>query len=103
MTIAELNRKLESWQRVKKNTEKEKAAHNYILANLIGRSIASCFSDDISILSIEEVYPSLFQEEAQEAAQSKREQMAEISAMRFMQFAQSYNKRYEKQEVANTK
>ena len=73
---------------------KEVAAHNYILANLTGRSIASYFSNEISMPPIEEVYPSLFAQKAEETAKTKAELKAELSALRFKQFADYHNNKY---------
>ena len=95
MTIAELNRRLKSYQRVKKAQAQESAAHNYILANLIGVSIASHLSSDITMPRIEEVYSTLFDEKAEETKQQKENLKAELSVLRFKQFANFHNKKYE--------
>ena len=41
MTLAEFNRLIESKQRVQKVEAQEKATYDYILADLVGRSLAS--------------------------------------------------------------
>lgn len=72
----------------------EKASYNYILADLIGRSIARIYSSANKMPPISEVYPSLFENEAvEEEIQKKKD---ELSALRFRQFAQSFNKRFRK-------
>jgi hypothetical protein len=96
MTIAELNRKLNSLQKINKAKAQETATQNYILAILIGRSIASYFSNDIEMPPIEQAYPSLFSEAAEDTKQKKDEVKAELSALRFKQFAQSFNQRFKK-------
>ena len=43
---------------------------------------------------IEEVYPSLFAQKAEETAKTKAELKAELSALRFKQFADYHNNKY---------
>lgn len=96
MTIAELERYMKSRARVKESQEKEKAAHNYILADLIGRSISRLYGSANKMPTLSEAYPSLFsKEEDEEKIQTKKD---EVSALRFKLFAQSYNNKYK--EVA---
>lgn len=98
MTLAELIRAIDSKKRVEVQKAKEKACYDYILADLIGRSIARVYSSSANLPHISEVYPSLFDnEEVEEQRQQKKDEM---SAIRFKQFAQSFNKKFE--EVAKT-
>lgn len=90
MTFAELDRLIASKKRVRKLEAQEKATNDYILAGLIGRAFAATMSDKAEFPQIADVYPTLF---------DKQEQIDQLSALRFKQFAQSYNKRYK--EVAN--
>lgn len=101
MTFAELERSINSKLRVDKRKSQEKAIFDYILADVIGRSIARLHMTEESenpFPSVEEVYPTLFDEDNQ-AAQEKEEQKAkvrdELSALRFKLFADSFNKRFE--------
>lgn len=100
MTIAEINRYTESYSRKKQNEAKEKAAFDYIQAGLIGRFVASHFSK-MSIPTIEEVYSSLFidTEEIERKKQEKQKAINELSALRFKEFANSFNKRYQNKEA----
>ena len=92
MTIAELNRAVESKKRLQKIEEQEKAYHNYILGDLIGRSIARIHSSSNQYPQIHEVYPTLFDSGVvEEKIQEKKD---ELSVLRFKQFAQSYNKKF---------
>lgn len=92
MTLAELNRAVESKKRLQKAEEQEKAYHNYILGDLIGRSIARIHSSSNHYPPIHEVYPTLFESEVvEEKIQEKKD---ELSVLRFKQFAQSYNKKF---------
>lgn len=92
MTFAELERTLKSKQRVRKRDAQEKASFDYKLADLIGRSIARVYNSKNKIPDIAEAYPTLFDEK--EIANKKLAAKAEISAQRFKQFADSYNKKF---------
>jgi hypothetical protein len=96
MTLAELERAIESKKRVKKREEQERASFDYVLADLIGRSISRIYSSSAKMPELSEAYPTLFDsEEIQEKKQVKKD---ELSAMRFRKFAQAYNKN---KEVSN--
>ena len=97
MTLAELERALASKKRIQKMKLQEKASFDYILADLIGRSVGRIYSSSTKLPEISEVYPSLFMSE--ELEEQKRAKKAELSILRFKQFAQSYNDRFNK-EVA---
>ena len=103
MTFAEIDRLAASKIRQQQYQARERASFDYILASMIGRAFSVCMSKDATFPELYEVYPSLFQEEAEkriaEKEKQKEEILSELSALRFKQFALSYNKRYE--EVAN--
>lgn len=92
MTIAELQRAVESKKRIMKRESQEKAAADYILADLIGRSVDRIYSASARYPDINSVYPNLFNNEQVEEVKSAQKQ--ELSALRFKQFAQSYNKKF---------
>lgn len=98
MTLAELTRAIESKKRVQLQEAKEKACYDYILADLVGRSIARIYNSSAHLPHISEVYPSLF--DSTEVEKQKQEKRNEMSVIRFKQFAQSFNKRFE--EVGKT-
>lgn len=78
--------------------DRKRASFDYLLADLIGRSISRLYSSSGKMPSLSEAYPSLFnKEEEAEVIQNKKK---ELSALRFKQFANSYNKRFK--EVANS-
>lgn len=99
MTIGELQRAITSKQRIRKLEAQEKAAYDYILADLIGRSVARLYNSSNKIPSIAEAYPTLFN--AEEIEEKKQEQQAELFAIRFKQFAASHNKRLEEVQEVN--
>lgn len=92
MTLAELQRALASRKRVMINEARQKANFDYILADLIGRSVGRIYSSSTKIPEIETVYPTLF--DSQEIEEERAAKKAELSALRFRQFADSYNKRF---------
>lgn len=100
MTLAEIDRYIESKKRVMKIEAQEKATYDYILGDLIGRSIARVYSSSAKYPEIYDVYPTVFDKEKIEEA--KRERTMELSALRFKQFAESFNKQFaEKEAKAN--
>ena len=98
MTLAELERAITSKRRVEKLRAQEKASFDYILADLIGRSVARTQSSANHMPDIGEVYPTLF--DSEEVKQKKQEKKVELSALRFKLFANAYNDKFKK-EAAN--
>ena len=92
MTLAELERKLNSIKRVRLRDKQEKATFDYILADLIGRSVARVYNSSNKIPEISEVYPMLFN--TKELQEQKQEKVNKLSELRFRQFAQSFNSKY---------
>ena len=92
MTIAELVRFTKSRDRVHKLEAQERASYDYILADLIGRSVARVHSSTNHMPEISEAYPSLF--DSAEIKEKRAEQKAELSALRFKQFAASFNNKF---------
>lgn len=98
MTIAELERSIKSKRRVQKLEAQEKATYDYILADLIGKSVGRLHSSTITMPDISEAYPTLF--DSKEIQEKKQEKKDELSALRFRQFANAHNNKIEK-EAAN--
>ena len=91
MTLAEITRAVDSYNRKKRREEQEKASYDYILADMIGRSVALLFNGNNRFPEIYTVYPTLFDnKEIQEREQQAR---MEMSVIRFKQFAQAYNQK----------
>lgn len=99
MTLGEVKRAIESKLRVDKIRAKERATFDYILAELIGVSVGRFMSGSSDYPSLEQVYPSLFTDETKAKESERQAKRDELSALRFKQFAQSYNERHTK-EVA---
>lgn len=99
MTIAELERAIESKKRLQKAQAQEKASFDYILADLIGKSISRLYSSSNDMPALAEVYPALF--DVAEIEKAKAEKQAELSAIRFKQFANAFNKNFKKEAKDN--
>lgn len=91
MTIDEFSRKLDSYKRVEKTKAQEAATMNYILGDLIGRSMARLYSSSAKYPEISDVFPTLF--DSEEIEQRKAEKKAELSALRFKQYTTFHNKK----------
>ena len=83
MTPAEVFRAMDSKKRIMKIQAQEKASYDYILADLIGKSVARIHSSSVRYPELTEVYPSLF--DTQIIEQKKQEKKTELSAIRFKQ------------------
>ena len=95
MTLAELNRAVDNKKKIQKEELQLKASMDYVLADLIGRSIARLHSSSAQMPSLADAYPSLFsKQEEQEKVQQKKE---ELYALRFKQFVKSFNSRFKEE------
>lgn len=92
MTLAEITRALNSKRRQMENQERRQASFDYILADLIGRSISRVYSSSAKMPSIADAYPSLF--DSEEIKAQKQAKQMELSAIRFKHFTESFNKRF---------
>ena len=99
MTVAEILRHIDSYNRTYKQKTQEKATYDYILASLIVRGVSITLGSKDSYPPIQEVYSGLFTEETQAAQAKVEENKAILSALRFKQFANSYNKQFENKGV----
>ena len=101
MTLAEIDRHIKSRNRIQKAELKERATMDWLLADLIGRSMSRIYSSSAKMPDVMEVYPEIFKEDIEAIQEERERKQAELSALRFKQFAQSFNKRFE--EVAENK
>lgn len=101
MTIAELERLLRSKNRVRKRELQEKATLDYTLADLIGKSVSRIYNANNTMPEIEEVYPTLF--DSKELQIKRQEKQAELSAIRFKLFADSFNKSFKQKQKEQSK
>lgn len=85
MTIAEIERELNAARK----REQRRASYDYVLADLIGRSMARVHNSKNTYPTLAQAYPTLFDiEEEQEKQQTQKDS---LSAIRFRQFANAHN------------
>lgn len=96
MTLAEFDRYVASRRRVQEREAKEKATFDYILGDLIGRSVSRLFDAKNKYPEIYDAYPTFFEKEIIE--RQRQERLDELSAQRFMAFAESFNNKFAKEE-----
>lgn len=96
MTPAEIERAILSRNRVRKIEAQERASYDYILANLISKGVSVVLGDKQPFPGLREAYPGLFDDIAVNAEEEIRQQKMNLSALRFKQFAQSYNEKFNK-------
>jgi hypothetical protein len=87
MSIAEIERAITA----KKKAEQRKASFDYVLADLIGRSVARAYNSENTMPTLAQAYPTLFDRQEEEIALQKARD--ELSVLRFKQFANSINKK----------
>lgn len=96
MTIGELSRAARSHLRMVKMQAREKASFDYTLAQSIGRACGIAFgSYKGEFPDIATIYPTLF--DSEEVKRRKQEKQAELSALRFKQFAEAFNQKFNKE------
>lgn len=97
MTIAELNRAVESYQRRENQKAKEKASFDYVLAQMIGLNLNRAINgSDTDYPTIAEIYPTLFIEKAQQQKEEKADRKALAFAIQLKQFSQQHNEKLKK-------
>lgn len=103
MTLAELERAINSKRRMEKIRAQERASFDYILADLIGRSFARTQHSANKMPSIQEAYPSLFSEEEipEQVKEKQTEKKTELSVLRFKLFVDAHNKKFNKEATNN--
>jgi hypothetical protein len=99
MTPGEIVRAVESRNRVRKLEAQERASYDYILANLIVKGVSITLSGKGQMPTLEETYTGLFDDLAAQKAEAIQQQKTNLSALRFKQFAQSYNNKFKNKEV----
>lgn len=99
MTPGEVIRQIESKNRIKRIEAQEKASYDYILAQLITKGVSIVLGSKEQFPQVAEVYPSLFKDIQEEQKEKIQKQKDNLSALRFKQFAQSYNNKFKNKEV----
>lgn len=97
MTIGEVVRQIESSQRIQKAQIQERATLDYILAGLIVKGVSISLGSKESYPTIQEAYPGIFEDVVKAQEEKIAEQKMNLSALRFKQFAHSYNSKFNKE------
>lgn len=97
MTIAEVVRHIEAQQKLKTIRNQERASYDYILASLIVKGFSITMGSKDTYPTINEAYGGMFDDIEAEQEETRRQRAMEMSALRFRQFAQSYNNRNNKE------
>ena len=97
MTPAEVVRAIESYNRRTRIETQEKASFDYIQAQLIIKGIGMVLSGKGTYPTIQEAYPKVFDDLIEKQEKELQKQQDDLSAVRFRQFAQSFNKNYKKE------
>lgn len=82
---------IEHYITAQKEQQKMRASFDYMLADLIGFSIARLQNSNNKMPTLAEAYPTLFDREQEREEIAKRQD--ELSALRFRQFADAHNKK----------
>lgn len=90
MTFAELDRAFKSKERLARIEQQKQASFDYILADLVGRSIARLYNSSNKMPPIEEVYTNLFDKEEIKANKAKLQRQRFMAGLQ--QYAQNLNK-----------
>lgn len=100
MTLGEVHRAIESWNKRHLRELRDKATFDYIHASLIRHGVGIVLGSKAPMPSLEEVYSELFAEDRERREAEIQEQKMNLSALRFKQFAESFNQNFQS-EVAN--
>jgi hypothetical protein len=96
MTYGELTRFLDSKVRQELQRLRERATMDYNLAILVGRAVQGS-SEENPFPDLYEAYPNLFAKERKRKEEEEAERQAQLSAIRFMQFANSFNSKFDEE------
>ena len=99
MTPGEVIRAIQSKNRVNKVEAQERATYDYLLASLIVKGVSITLGSKDKFPPIEEVYTGVFDELVEKRKAKIEQQKTNLSALRFKQFAQSYNSKFKNKEV----
>lgn len=99
MTPGEVLRSIASFNRRTRLEAQEKASYDYIQAQLIIKGVGICLGDKSEFPSLQEAYPKLFDDLVEKQEEEVQQKKMELSTLRFIQFAQSYNNKFKRKEV----
>lgn len=89
MTILEIRNYIDSYARTQQRNAKERASYDYILGDLIGKSVGRIYNKSAKYPEIYEAYPTMF--DSKEIIEKRKEQQKELSILRLKQFSSFHN------------
>lgn len=95
MTLREIDNYVRSRLRVRRIEAQEKATYDYIQSTLIIKGVGIALGSKEEFPTVEQAYPGIFEDLVEKKKDELQQKRDELSALRFRQFAQSYNKRFE--------
>lgn len=96
MTLREIENCIKSKQRVRRMENQERAIYEYIQSTLIIKGVGIALGSKEEFPTVEQAYPGVFEDLFEKKQNELQQKKDELSALRFRQFAQSYNKKFEK-------
>ena len=93
MTLAEIERFMQSFKRREDRRLREKAMFDYKLAELIGLSCGRFWAKNLQYPEIFEAYPNIYQKE--EVLEQREKARMEKSIERLKEFVKQHNKQFE--------
>lgn len=102
MTPGEVIRLVESRVKMRKIESQERASYDYILAGLIVKGMSRLLGDKEEYPTLYKAYPGVFDDVMKQQEEELHQQKMNLSALRFKQFAQSYNNKFKDKEVPKT-
>lgn len=96
MTISEIQRHIDSYNRCQKRRLQEQANFTYAQAGLIGRAIGRLLDDKNTFPNIEEVFPELFN-----VQQKEEERQTQENVNNFLAFVAQHNASFKQKEGEN--
>ena len=94
MTLREIDNAIRSKNRVRKIEAQERASFDYAHATLIIKGVGIALGSKQEFPSLEEAYSGIFEDLVEQKRDELQEKKDELSALRFRQFAQSYNNKF---------
>ncbi len=96
MTLREIENCINSKQRVRRMENQERATYEYIQATLIIKGVGIALGSKEEFPTVEQAYPGVFEDLVEKKQDELQQKKDELSALRFRQFAQSYNNKFVK-------
>lgn len=98
MTLGEITKIIEAYEKRTKNRLKEKALMDYKLSQCIAANVANVLDKENRIPEFFEFYKEIFEEENNELEKKKKNNELEMQKQRMKDFANFHNKKFRRKE-----